>query len=504
MRRIGLVVWASICVPALLVVGCAHERAEPVRSVGTAPCGLESNGQLVVKGLEVLGVDPHPDGSLVRLRLEVVDRLGVPRNELRAGRDGNFQVCDDGRRDVSGESLTDARRRGKPTPITLILDASLSLEQDGALTPVRNAASALVAQLSDSERFDLAVYRFASEVERIPGIEQYSATTAFGRWTSFYAALSQAERERPGSVLVVFTDGADNYSDDALHGQDRTMSFRDLELVLRAKNARVHCVGLGRVDSYLDEQRVPTRDVLTRLAFNGSVRFAETVDDLPAAFDEIARRVAATYDLDFLSQYRDGTHTLHLAVYDGESSGIQMVQYAAKGATSPRPAPPRSTAPQNQPTLPASTAVAQRPCPSDPEVLGLVLNADGKRVDSVQLQPAVGHPWVYAAGDSFSSTVTPTSKGTVVGSVWIRLSTPDPTLMVGLEARGTQQRHWALLPRAIPLDARSGLHQANFEFVNVPAGTYQLIALTRNTERPCDGPYRAIRGPELAVAGEPR
>ncbi len=111
--------------------------------------------------------------------------------------------------------------------MVLVLDTSLSMYQAGAIGSLKAEASDFVKDLS-ANGFDVQVIRFASKMNLSASVDAIpdEFTDAADRWTSLSAALNMAFTTSPNAVVVAFSDGADNYSQnhgvsglDALEGQ---------------------------------------------------------------------------------------------------------------------------------------------------------------------------------------------------------------------------------------------------------------------------------------------
>lgn len=415
MNRLAMILTACALISPVLLLGCfrstkvtpPRRAPEPVVQPVANACGFVANGRLKILGLSVASVTPDPEGTMVQLRFEVVDAAGAPVNDLAAGRNGDFRFCDDGREDFSGEAASFANLEENPIDVALVLDTSVSMEQDGALGVLKRSASEFVRSLG-SRQFDFHVYQFATAVERLESVDDIDPVTASGRWTSLYAAIAQAVRENPGATVVVFTDGADNYSQQASHGPFRIEGVARLETLVRSTGTPIHVIGLGNFDTYRDSSRVSSTDAMRRLAQFGSFGTTARLDDLPAVFRGVADRIAKTYYVDYLSQHTQGRRELGILAAQGGRSGLASIVVDLDRAGVRAAEVPAS--PQAAPAEPRTSALSKVTITNDtPGTINLSLQrTPGAQWEQVSIPPDTSRWFTQAvsgAGSSWSPVI---------------------------------------------------------------------------------------------------
>ena len=121
--------------------------------------------------------------------------------------------------------------------------------------------------------------------------------------------------DRP--TIVLFSDGADNYSQN--HGLD---GVEDLARVVEAAHIRVNAIAFGNVAEEYDRAGVPGMEALRRITAAGSLRDAHEPEALEDAFQAIADHMLATYTFDYYSPNLTGEHTLRMRVTEGDREGF--------------------------------------------------------------------------------------------------------------------------------------------------------------------------------------
>jgi hypothetical protein len=290
-----------------------QQQPQPQRPANTSKATQVLNPQVTM-----VAFDPKEKGTRVNLQFSLLDEKGMPVNGLRPGRNGQFRVFFNGVEETSFETLTDASHLAPTVGITMVLDTSLSMQDQDALKPMRRAAERFVAQLSGSnQKFRFNYYQFATDVQRISNLGQINTDKAFGRFTSLYSALKIAIEQNPNDIILLFTDGADNKSID--NEQMRVQSIGDVETLIKNRQTIVHTVKLGVEDSN-DLQGVPNKQVLQRLSVNGSVRYSEQPDEIVRAFEAIAAKIPSPYFFSYLCpRTSPGKYTLGI---ETDSDGV--------------------------------------------------------------------------------------------------------------------------------------------------------------------------------------
>jgi uncharacterized protein YegL len=192
-----------------------------------------------------------------------------------------------------------------PTTIVLVVDRSLSMEEEDRIGSLKQAVTSFLQKLPEGSR--IAVVSFGSEVTRICPFttdreQVVSAVNALrpGGATRFYDAVAEAlqllDHETGRRAVLALTDGEDTFSRSA-----------DLESTIASAQRLglpVHTLGLGT------EEEIESAD-LRRLASStrGQYYPARSADQLRSIYETIAARIGASYTLVYQSDRRvpDGT-----------------------------------------------------------------------------------------------------------------------------------------------------------------------------------------------------
>lgn len=257
--------------------------------------------------------DESTQAYRVTLQFELYDGRGLP---VQAEDGPEFCVHED---DVpsTSESVARVEQSAIYRRVVLLLDTSASVG-DG-LEELRGAAESLSATLVDEGFERPAVYRFArtvQPVEELSTVEASYLETPDQRWTSLYYALREVIERHPDDVLVVFSDGADNYSQNfGVTGLDEIVELieeRDLE---------VHAIGCGNVREEQDRNGVSGARALKKISRNGTYQYAESPESLVDVFDHLGDRVRNVYSLEYYSPNLWGEHELVLHAKRGRAKG---------------------------------------------------------------------------------------------------------------------------------------------------------------------------------------
>jgi hypothetical protein len=291
-------VWGVMLV-ALLTVGCG--------------AGLRFEREAVLGATK----DAKTKSARVSLTFEVWDGDKQLTNLSKE----SFSVIEDGQ-PATSESISEAATKERRVPVLLLLDTSLSMYQANAVGALKAAAKRFVETLSKNG-FDVTVFRFASQIKKVDSID--AIPDKFNeeggeRWTSLYAAVAQGMADREDAILVVFSDGADNYSQN--HGVSGLGQVEPHVLAPEMGgngSMRVaHTIGFGNVRSERDRQGIAGGDALQRLGANGSFHFAEQSGALDTVFQDVANRIRNVYVFDYFSPNLSGTHAVVLEVRIGD------------------------------------------------------------------------------------------------------------------------------------------------------------------------------------------
>ena len=249
-----------------------------------------------------------------------------------------FTVFEDGQ-EATSETLNQSLTEEHRTPVVLVLDTSFSMYQANAVPSLKTAASKFVEGL-EKNGFQVSIYRFADQIEPVTDIaripDQFDETQSGGRWTSLYAAVDQSLNSG-NAIVVVFSDGADNYSQN--HGiPDLPAVFRKVqpsEFGDKGSPRVIHVIGFGNVREECDRQGVPAMDALRRLSTNGSFAFAESPVALDAVFKDLSRRINNVYIYDYFSPNLSGSHNIDVRViYAGQLARTGPLLFSATAPTS--------------------------------------------------------------------------------------------------------------------------------------------------------------------------
>jgi Ca-activated chloride channel family protein len=269
----------------------------PMRLLGLACAGMIGAAVVV----------PSADEQQFRAAIDLV-RMPV----IVSGRDGvvvkglsqaDFSVFEDGQPQEIAYFAAGAPGEALPLYLGLLLDSSLSMEQD--LRTAANAAVKFVDSLE--EAVDVTFIDFDTDI-RLGRFSPQSYPHLFERirrgrakgYTRLYDALGgylQSAFSRPGQhIVLLHTDGGDSAS--------RT-NLSQLNDLLRAGDAIVYIVG------YLDNQsatvRVSQQMRMSQIAreTGGEAHFPSTPRDIERAYEKILAEIAGRYTLGFISPNKE-------------------------------------------------------------------------------------------------------------------------------------------------------------------------------------------------------
>jgi hypothetical protein len=246
-----------------------------------------------------------------------------------------FTVYEDGQAATS-ESLNDSKRSEVRVPVVLLLDTSYSMYQANAVAGLKQAAKRFTEDLTKNG-FEVDVFRFATTIEAVDAIDAIPETfddEGGERWTSLYAAVSRGFTHRGEGIVVIFSDGADNYS--ANH-QIAGLHEVENEVLPPARGGTgaqrvVHTIAFGNFAQERDKTGIPAMEALERLSANGTIHHAVDAGALDTVFQDVAARIRNVYVFEYLSPNLDGTHTLRIEVSaNGATATTVQLTYSADG-----------------------------------------------------------------------------------------------------------------------------------------------------------------------------
>jgi len=312
-------------------------RLNPIWVVAIAVLALFSTacggGGLQITRASVLGAsyDEPTKSTRVRLTFEVWDG----QQQLTTLPRESFSIYEDGR-PATSESLNEANTQEKRVPVVLLLDTSLSMYQANAVGALKRAAIAFARGL-ESSGFQVTTYRFAGEIQRVNRIEEIPETfdPATGdRWTSLYAAVGEGFADEE-AIVVVFSDGADNYSQNkGVEGLGEIeQHVLPAELGGTGEQRVVHTIAFGNVATESDVQGVPAQQALARLSRNGTSQYAQDPGAFERVFQDVANRIRNVYVYEYFSPNLQGTHTIVVEARVGTATARSpMLRFTAGGA----------------------------------------------------------------------------------------------------------------------------------------------------------------------------
>ena len=155
---------------------------------------------------------------------------------------------------ATSESLQEVERTTIQLDVTLLLDTSKSIYDADAMQELKGAAQQFVSDMS-ADGFVVQTWGFNNDVypiEDLSEIDPQKVPDSRNRWTSLYYALWKAASENPDHILVVFSDGADNYSQNHVAGETPIDNFDVIEATLADR--QIHAIGFGNIGKEKDRQ----------------------------------------------------------------------------------------------------------------------------------------------------------------------------------------------------------------------------------------------------------
>jgi VWFA-related protein len=223
---------------------------------------------------------------------------------LEANRD-DFRVTEEGRDVEVVEFQAPQNKEAIATTVVLVVDRSLSMEEEDRIGGLKRAVRSFLEKLPDGSK--IALIAFGSDVDRLTDfttdraqIQQAVDALKPDGATRFYDAVAEGlkllDRESGRRVVLALTDGEDTFSQRAT-----------LESVIASGQRLglpVHTLGLGT------EEEIESND-LRRLASStrGQYYSARNADELRGIYEQIAERIRSSYSMIYQSDRKlaDGT-----------------------------------------------------------------------------------------------------------------------------------------------------------------------------------------------------
>ncbi|MGP0068167.1 MAG: VWA domain-containing protein [Isosphaeraceae bacterium] len=226
-------------------------------------------------------------------------------NHLRDASRDDFRVTEDGREVEIAEFQAPQTTESIPTTLVLVVDRSLSMEQEDRIVGLKRAVASFLDKLPEGSK--VALVSFGSEVDPLAPF-----TTDRGRIkaavdglqpegsTRFYDAVAESLRllttESGRRAVLALTDGEDTSSQSA--------TLDSVIADAQRLGLPVYTLGLG------SEDEIESAD-LRRLAVStrGQYYSAHNADQLRAIYEQIAERIGSTYMLAYQTDRKlpDGT-----------------------------------------------------------------------------------------------------------------------------------------------------------------------------------------------------
>ncbi|MFI5456361.1 MAG: VWA domain-containing protein [Isosphaerales bacterium] len=292
-----------------LVSTSSHRAEEATGSIETDPGGqvppaaAEPAGESGVDDVKVI-VTGASEQSFPRISVQFEVKRADGSFLLDAARD-DFRVTEEGRDVDVVEFQAPRTTEAIPTTLVLVVDRSLSMEEEDRIGGLKRAVGSFLEKLPEGSK--VAVIAFGSEIDRLSTfttdrvrIKQAVDAIEPAGATRFYDAVASAlemlDHESGRRAVLALTDGEDTFSQSA-----------SLESVIgsaRRLGLPVYTLGLGT------EEEIESGD-LRRLAVEtrGQYYPAKSADQLRAIYEQIAERIRSSYNLVYQSDRKlpDGT-----------------------------------------------------------------------------------------------------------------------------------------------------------------------------------------------------
>ncbi len=270
---------------------------------GAAPAVGESAGESGAQDVKVI-VTGASEQSFPRISVQFEVKRPDGSFLLEAARD-DFRVTEEGRDVNVVEFQAPRTTEAIPTTLVLVVDRSLSMEEEDRIGGLKRAVSSFLEKLPEGSK--VAVIAFGSEVDRLSPfttdrarIKQAVDAIEPAGATRFYDAVASAlemlDHESGRRAVLALTDGEDTFSQSA--------SLESAIGSARRLGLPVYTLGLGT------EEEIESGD-LRRLAVEtrGQYYPAKSADQLRAIYEQIAERIRSGYQLVYQSDRKlpDGT-----------------------------------------------------------------------------------------------------------------------------------------------------------------------------------------------------
>jgi len=275
----------------------------PGQDVQAGSSGADANGTAGADDVKVIVT-----GASQQAFPRIVVQFEVKRPDgtyLLDAKKDDFRVTEEGRDVEVVELLAPQNKEAIATTIVLVVDRSLSMEEEDRIGGLKRAVRSFLEKLPEGSK--VAVIAFGSDVDRLTDFttdrakmqQAVDALKPEGA-TRFYDAVAEAlqmlDRETGRRVVLALTDGEDTFSQNAT-----------LESVIASGQRLglpVYTLGLG------SEEEIESGD-LRRLATStrGQYYPAKSADELRAIYEQIAERIRSSYSMIYQSDRKlaDGT-----------------------------------------------------------------------------------------------------------------------------------------------------------------------------------------------------
>ena len=250
---------------------------------------------------------------------------------------------------ASSESFYESEGTDIRIPVTLLLDLSSSMyhidgklqenEHSKAVEGLKRGASAFVKEL-EKDGYKVSIFEFASDIKRIPegeeGIESipeiFRERSVAGlrgdyQWTSLYYAIAQALEQNEEATVAVFSDGADNYSNEQYGwGLER------LEKLVQGKDGvgddrTIFAIGYDIKKEERDSANIPAVEALTRISGPKNYIPFSNVEDFQKVFKDLESRFKKIWTYDYWTPQESGVIKIE-AVIDGTKGTSKELKFS--------------------------------------------------------------------------------------------------------------------------------------------------------------------------------
>jgi VWFA-related protein len=300
--------------------------AEPADSAQPAPTGEAGSGDVKVI---VTGASQQ---SFPRISVQFEVKRPDASFLLDAARD-DFRVTEEGRDVKVVEFQTPHATEAIPTTLVLVVDRSLSMEEEDRIGGLKRAVGSFLRKLPQGSK--VAVIAFSSDIDRLSpfssdfgqiktAVDAIQPEGATRFYDAVAAALEMLEQESGRRAVLALTDGEDTFS--------QTATLDSVIASARRLGLPVHTLGLGT------EEEIESGD-LKRLATStrGQYYPARHSDQLSAIYEQIAERIRSSYRLVYESDRKlpDGTLRPVRILYRGSQASAGQTAVFIPGMVVP-------------------------------------------------------------------------------------------------------------------------------------------------------------------------